>query len=86
MLTTKPVLKFFISIHAKERERKGNEKKLVLATTAVLMAGSLFAVGCAQQGQSEEVDVSTETQYKDSIEKTEAYYEEVQARQDEINQ
>ena len=62
------------------------KKKFVLATTAILMTGSLFAVGCTQQVQPTEDGSSTEVQYGDSIEEAEAYYDEVQARQNELNE
>ena len=60
-------------------------RKKVVLVTAMLMAGSLLTVGCAQQDLSGEDGSSVEPQYENSIEKTEAYYDEVQARQDEIN-
>ena len=69
-----------------EEKGRGMKKKFVLATTAILMTGSLFAVGCTQQVQPTEDGSSTEVQYGDSIEEAEAYYDEVQARQNELNE
>ena len=59
-------------------------KKLMVAT-AMLMAGSLFAAGCAQQGAAEGESSSTEVQYQNSIEEAEAYLDGVNERQDELN-
>lgn len=59
-------------------------KKLMVAT-AMLMAGSLFAAGCVQQGAAEGESSSTEVQYQNSIEEAEAYLDGVNERQDELN-
>ena len=60
-------------------------RKKLMVVTAMLMAGSLFAAGCAQQGAAEGESSSTEVQYQNSIEEAEAYLDGVNERQDELN-
>lgn len=60
------------------------KKKFVLATV-MLIAGSLLAVGCAQQDLSGGGGSSNEPQYKDSIEEAEAYLAGANERWQEIN-
>ncbi|MEF9879608.1 MAG: molybdopterin-dependent oxidoreductase [Clostridia bacterium] len=53
--------------------------------TVALVAGLLCAVGCAQQGLSGKDSPSSETQYKDSIEESEAYLADENERWREIS-
>ena len=78
--------RFEASVLFAPQGEKGRGIKEFVWVTTVLLAGSLCAVGCAQQDPAAEGDASGEgKQYANSIEESEAVLAEENARWQEIN-